>query len=338
MNEQTRDGSGGLSATDIFNSAVAATAIGAAWEVGGLDELHEREALDVAEFAARNELDATATTAMFRALAAVGIVRREGGRVTKGPGFAEAYEAKQFFYWLCQGSWELFGNMPFVLRHKNRSGAFYRRDAKAISHASREANRKYFDPLFWEVLESLDFAFASVTDLGSGSGERLIQIGRRYPAVRGLGLDVETASVEMAALAVEGSGMADRISFACADVRAIEPRPEFADVELLTCFMMGHDLWPKEDCVESLRRLRRAFPRARRFLLGDTVRTTGIADAELPIFTLGFEVGHALMDVYVPTRAEWHEVFEAGGWRCLTEHVNDRLAGTVVFELESVKS
>ncbi len=325
------------SAADIFNSAVAATAIGAAWELGALAELDTRRTLDVEEFAARNDLDFTATTAMFTALASVGVVERASGTITPGPGFAEVYRAKPMFYWLCQGSWSLFARMPALLRNENRSGDFYERDARAISFASREANRVFFDPLFWRALNSGDTAggpFSVAVDLGSGSGERLIRIAERYPGVRGIGLDIAEASVGMAEEEAGRRGLADRIGFRTVDVRALEPEPEFAEVDLLLCFMMGHDLWPRDNCVAALRRLREAFPNVRRFLLGDTVRTTNVPDDKIPVFTLGFEVGHALMGVYLPTVDEWLKVFADGGWRCVATYESDALAGTVVFELD----
>jgi hypothetical protein len=64
------------------------------------------------------------------------------------------------------------------------------------------------------------------------------------------------------------------------------------------------------------------------------VKTEGVADDATPVFTLGCEVGHALMGVYVPTMAEWSEAFAEGGWNCVARHVTDTLAGTVIFELE----
>jgi phenylpyruvate C(3)-methyltransferase len=321
-------------AASIFNSAVAASAIGAAWQLGALDRLYEQGKLDAEVFALENELDPQATLAMFRALASVGVVERQCSTIVPGPVFDEVYRARSFFHWLCQGSGELFRRMPAVLPEKNRTGEFYRRDPVAIGYACREINAAYFDPVFWRAMEGLDTTFRTVADLGSGSGERLRQILRRYPHVRGVGIDVAAAAVESAAAELAAEGLLDRVTFVEADVRNLQPRPEYADVELLTCFMMGHDLWPESSCVASLRRLREAFPAARSFLLGDTARTNGTEDADLPVFTLGFEVGHALMGVYLPTLAEWETVFERGGWTCVRTYRVEMPADSVIFQLE----
>ncbi|SDG84772.1 Methyltransferase domain-containing protein [Lentzea fradiae] len=317
----------------IFNSAVAASAIAAAWELGALDELREAGTLNVPEFAAANDLHEQSTQGLFVALASVGVVRRDGSTVTAGEQFDAVYQAKSLFHWLMRGSAPLFAEIPSVLRNGNREGAYYRRDAKAISTACREANTQFYDPVFWPVFEGLDFTPAAVADLGSGSGERLLQMLKRHPRARGIGIDIASPAIDMARLEANQSGMGDRLTFIEADVRQLEPSPEFSDVDLLTCFMMGHDFWPRERCIPSLQQLRKAFPSARRLLLGDNVRTTDVPDDEIPVFTLAFEFGHAMMDVYLPTLDEWLDVFDEAGWKCVEAHLVDSLAGAVVFEL-----
>lgn len=318
----------------VFNSAVAAAAIGAAWELGALDHLDEHGKLDVEQFAEEQHLDVEATRAVFQALAAVRVVERSGPDIVTGPLFTETVRARALFHWLVQGSGALFAAMPSVVRESNRDGRFYSRDAAAIGYACREINARFFDPIFWSAMAGLDFAFTKVADLGSGSGQRLLEIVRAYPGTTGLGVDIAAPAVEFSTGELAAAGLAERVSFIEADVRSLEPRSEFADVELLTCFMMGHDFWPRANCVATLRRLREVFPSARRFLLGDTARSTGYADSEVPVFTLGFEVAHALMGVRLPTLDDWHGVFDDGGWRCAATHLIDTPAASAIFELE----
>ncbi|WP_257232363.1 hypothetical protein [Streptomyces sp. Rer75] len=127
--------------------------------------------------------------------------------------------------------------------------------------------------------------------------------------------------------------MAERASFLHGDVLDLSPRQDFADVELLTCFRMGHDFWPRENCVATLRKLREAFPAAKRFLLGDATRTAYPSDTELPVFTLGFELGHDLMDTFLPRIDDWQSVFEEGGWTLLRTNRIEKAVGEVIFEL-----
>jgi phenylpyruvate C(3)-methyltransferase len=329
-----RQGAGRGPVAAIYNSAVAAWAIAAAWEVGALDELHEARTLDAGSFAARRGLDPAATAGMFRALASVGVVQRRGPVVAAAGTFDEVYRYKSFFHWLSRGSAELFRQMPSVLVTQNRVGEFYRRDAAAIAYACREIDELCYAPTFWAAMERLDFDLSTVVDLGCGSGGRVLDILARYPRARGIGVDVARPAIEAARAGSQAAGAAGRVTFVHADVLDLDERPEFADIELITCFMMGHDLWPREDCVAALRRFRKVFPSARRFLLGDATRTAGVSDSDLPVFTLGFELGHDLMGVFLPTVADWESVFDEAGWELVRTNTIDMTVGEVIFELE----
>ncbi|GIJ29219.1 hypothetical protein Vqi01_43810 [Micromonospora qiuiae] len=322
------------SAARIYNSTVAAWAIAAAWELGALDELREKGALDSGEFAAAHDLDATGTLAMFRALAAMDVVRRDGTRVSAGGVFDEIYQSRSLFHWLVRGSAELFRQMPEVLRNGNRNGQFYQRDSAAIARACREISVFCYDPWFWAAVEGLDFDVRAVADLGCGSGERLQQVLCRYPEARGVGVDIAPEALKAAEEDATQAGLGHRMTFVEADMLRMDARPEFADVELLTLFMAGHDLWPRERCVPALRRLRELFPNVRRFLLGDATRSVGVAEQEMPVFMLGFEVAHDLMGTFIPTTADWESVFTEGGWRLRHKHAIDMVANEVIFELE----
>lgn len=76
--------------------------------------------------------------------------------------------------------------------------------------------------------------------------------------------------------------------------------------------------------ASTLRRLR--YQNVRRFILGNATRgllqSAGskppldqVNEDNVPILNLGFELGHVLMDAYVPIRNGWHEVFGVAGWR-----------------------
>lgn len=321
-------------AATIYNSAVAAWAIAAAWEIGALDELHRSRALDAELFAARRGLDPASTVGLFRALASVGVVRRRGPVVAAAGAFDEVYQYKSFFHWLSRGSAELFRQMPSVLVSENRVGQFYQRDAAAIAYACREIDELCYAPTFWNAMGRLDFDVSHVADLGCGSGGRVLDVLARYPRARGVGIDIARPALDAARAGSSAAGMSDRVTFIEADVLELQERPELADVELITSFMMGHDFWPRENCVAAFRRFRKVFPSARRLLLGDATRTAEVPDSDLPVFRLGFELGHDLMGVFLPTVADWESVFDEAGWKLVRTNRIDMTVGEVVFELE----
>lgn len=331
-----------LAVASIFNSALAAPAIGAAWELGVFDELLTKQRLSVEEYASKNDLHLPAVQGLVTVLATVHVLERDQHEVVAGNLFQEAYQTKSLFHWLALGSGNLFSRMQYILRNENRKGDYYIRDPAAISYACRDINEQYIDPTFWAAMSGLDFKFSVVVDLGCGSGGRLMQILDRYPRVRGIGVDIAAPSTKIAVDEASTYGLANRLTFTEGDVLKLAYRDEFADVDFLTCFMMGHDFWPRENCVNTLRRLRDSFPNARRLLLGDTPRLLlnggdpkyGVTEADVPIFTMGFEFAHALMGVTIPSLDDWDNVFAEGGWRCAKKHFTDaRPPLWVIFEL-----
>ena len=52
------------------------------------------------------------------------------------------------------------------------------------------------------------------------------------------------------------------------------------------------------------------------------------------MFTLGFELGHDLMGVFLPTVADWESVFDEAGWELVRTNMIDMTVGEVIFELE----
>lgn len=326
--------SGGTQAAMIYNSAVAAWAVAAAWELGALAELRAEGRLDTRDFAARQGLDQARTDGMFRALGAVDIVKRTGTEVTVSGNFDDIYRYKSFFHWLSRGSGELFRQMPSLMTPENGTPRPYLRDSAAVAFACREIDELCYAPTFWPAIDRLDFDLRIVADLGCGSGGRLIDILSRYPEAQGIGFDIAAPALAAARVSAAAAGLAERLSFVEADVTNLDKDLRFEDVDLITCFMMGHDFWPRERCLSVLRGFRKLFPEARRLLLGDATRTPGIPDTQLPVFTLGFELGHALMGISIPTLADWESVFEETGWTLIKAHHIDMTVGEVIFELK----
>ncbi|KFG85710.1 methyltransferase MppJ [Metarhizium anisopliae] len=331
------------SVANIFNSTVAGWAIGAAWELGILDQIKNNKQFHEETFATQQNLHVGSTKGLVASLVVVHVLERDGDVVAAGPLFDEAYRTKSLFHWLSLGSGALFSQMQYVVRNENRKGDnYYTRDTAAIAYACRDINRQHFDPAFWAAMDGLDYKFKSVVDLGCGSGERLMQILDRFPNTTAVGVDLASPALKVAAAEAAQRGYSNRLTFMEGDAREMEHQDEFKEVDLLTCFMMGHDFWPRENCIKTLKRLREVFPKVRRFLLGDATRillnTKGsdgaVTEDTLPIFTLGFELGHEMMGVYLPTIDEWDGVFEEANWLCVRKHRIESLTLSVVFELE----
>ncbi|SDI71902.1 Methyltransferase domain-containing protein [Actinokineospora alba] len=301
---------------NIYNNTVTAYAISAAWELGLLERLEASEQpVNLAEFAAEQDLDSPSVEAVTRGLALAEVVHLAADRRTavRGPQFAETWAKKGFFYWLTRGCGDLFRTMPELVRNERRTGDYVTRDYKAIGLAARDAGFSYVDPTFYKIIA--DRGLSVGADLGCGSGERLIKLAGRDPEFRGIGVDIAPGALALAKASVDEAGLADRLSVVHGDATRMEFRPEFADVEFVCTFMMGHDLWPREECLNSLKLIGEAFPKATDLIVCDTYRSDLAPTEQHPVFTLGFETAHAVMGQMLPSLGEWTEVLAEAGWR-----------------------
>ncbi|MEO3756423.1 class I SAM-dependent methyltransferase [Streptomyces sp. B6B3] len=314
----------GSAVARIYNSAGAASAIGAAWELGVLDELKDVGALDVRRFAAERKLDEMSTAGLLSALSAVEVVRRDDDRALPGAHFDDVYRTRSLLRWLTGG--RVRGPLP--------TPADRAADDQGRAAHRPETSEFCYDPWFWEAVDGFDFDVRLVADLGCGSGDRILQILRRHPGARAMGIDTLRPALTVAATRVREAGLAHRAAFLEADVRTVEDISEFAEVDLLTCFLMGHEFWPRDRCVDTLQRLRDQFPGTRRFLIGDATRAADSTDQELPLFSLDFELDQDSSAAFLPTVTDWESVFEPGGWRLLRKYWINITFGEVIFELE----
>ncbi len=83
------------------------------------------------------------------------------------------------------------------------------------------------------------------------------------------------------------------------------------------CFFLLHDLLADPARRSGiLPRMRETFPKAHTFVFGDTMlRSTARSRSHLPIFSLGFELAHAMMGIPLHTKETYEELFAAAGLR-----------------------
>lgn len=322
-----------LSMCQAFNGTVLASAVTAAAELGLLDELHEGQACSLESFARARGLSLRALRLIADVLQgadAVGTVRENGAEtLVPGPRFTELWENKGYFVWLVKGYGSMLAQADTLASAGRGADAMRLRDGAAIARAGRDYGHFHVDPVFDRVTSGLDFERAA--DLGCGSGRRVIRLAQRHPDKQFVGIDIDAGAIEVARKAVADAGLTDRVEIMQGDISRLE-QGRYPGVDLVFSFFLGHDLWPMDDCVDSLRRLRAAFPDVRRFLLSDTYRSELSKDAAAPVFSLGFEYTHALMDQYIPSPQEWEEVFARSPWR-LHDRTDLNIPYSCIFHL-----
>ncbi|MGB0598425.1 MAG: methyltransferase domain-containing protein [Rubripirellula sp.] len=300
----------------IFNATVVASAISAAFDLGLFDEMRAEGKISIRRFCERNDLHCNTVRAILIALQTEKIVKFDSEKDVASTDelFQQVFFDKGYFAWLVGGYGAMLQNLSAIAKNENRKGDFSGRCGQRIASAGRDYGAHFVDRSFKAFLEEANYK--AVADLGCGSAERLIQIGTANRNLQGIGIEVNSGAVSLARSSIAKAGLQDRIQVVAGDLRELSPSHDWEDVELVFSFFMGHDLWPRQQCLLALQNVRKMFPNAHRFLLCDTYRSQSLEKADVPIFTLGFEFTHMVMGDYVPTLNEWMELFEETEWEC----------------------
>lgn len=317
---------------NVFNSTMVSSALSAAYELGIIEQLHQKNTIAIDTFCQENNLHQPSVKAIVLALCSFDICQLNDNNniVQQGLLFRDAYRYKGYFLWLIRGYGYLLQNLASIAKNENRYNDFIKRDGKYIALAGRDYGQLFVDSYFEELLEEFPYKF--VADLGCGSAAKLINIVKKSPEVRGIGVDINTGAVKTAQTAVDNAELQARIKIVEGDISKLENQPEFNEVDVVFSFFNGHDIWPRNNCFKYLQNLHIAFPNIKRFLLCDTYRSDGIPSDNIPIFTLGFEFTHGIMDQYIPSLTEWLELFVDSGWQCV-EHREIGIPFSAIFDL-----
>ncbi|MFE8957409.1 histidinol-phosphate transaminase [Streptomyces iakyrus] len=302
---------------DLFNGYVGAHAVFALTRLGVWDRLVERPERTVDELAATAGTDATGLMPLLRVVALLGYVELTDGSapaVTLTGAGRELVRMRGFFTWGVGGYHEVLRGLSGLARGTSVFEQDVDRDGGMVAVGSGEVGRELMLPLEQEVLATVDFR--TVADLGCGDATRLLRLCDGHPHRRGTGIEINQGACVQANKRVADAGLADRIDIVHGDVLAFSGRT-FPEVDLVTSFLMMHDLFDATgDPAGVMRTLRRVFPEARRFLIGDTVAQDWEERREsLPMFSVGFELVHAFMDTPIMNRRTYEDAFAGAGLR-----------------------
>ena len=305
----------------LFNATLASASISAAFELGIFSHLAAKGDLSLDFFCKTHELDASTIRAIANVLACFDIVVFRDSALIVGPGksFDAVYRDKGYFMWLIGGYGYALQRLSDLARLVNRPSnpddrSFVKRDGKYIAMAGRDYGEQFVDCDFEALLNPSPDDI--LCDLGCGSAGRLIGLVKKHRGLRGIGIDIDAGAVGLAQDSVRREGLEDQVQIISGDITALGSHARFADVTLLCCFFMGHDLWPRDRCLRVLNGIRACFPNVTRFLLCDTYNSELKPALDTPIFTLGFEFLHSVMGQYIPSLREWSEIFSESQWRC----------------------
>jgi len=232
-------------------------------------------------------------------------------------GYSELLDSMDLFLAAPASSWK-----PYV-----------RGDYVAIG--SNEAHEELMRPIFNNIIDALPAT--CIADLGCGNAGRLVELLGRRRNLTGVGIDIDSKAIEVAEKNRERHNLTKRLTIIRENVfdSLTQPHPEFESVELVTSFMMLHDLFNIPELQGQLfARMKAAFPAAKYFVLADTCLDEKTRDAStMPIFTMGYELVHALRGIQVFPLSYYEDQFARGGLKIVARH-DFGVPNTYCFVLE----
>ncbi|MGA8116147.1 MAG: class I SAM-dependent methyltransferase [Actinocatenispora sp.] len=300
-----------------FNGYICANVIFALEQLGLFAELDATRHVVLDEFIAERSLDGQMVRSLTDAAVLFGLVRVPEGRLELTDAGASARRMLGFFTWGVGGYHDIFAGAADLAKGDRVFGTDVLRNEAMVALGSAQAGETLMNHTLDEVIAELDFTI--LADLGSGTCARLCRLVGSRPEARGLGLDISASATELAEKTVGEIGLADRVRPVQADVLDVilrgQHRDRTGDVDVVMSFMFFHDLVADPRTRDRIvPELRAAFPKAHTFLIADTTLRPAVPDEpNLPVFSVGFELAHALMGVPLHTRQAYEEMFRKGG-------------------------
>ncbi|HEY9327720.1 MAG TPA: aminotransferase class I/II-fold pyridoxal phosphate-dependent enzyme [Streptomyces sp.] len=298
----------------MFNGYVGAHMVLALTELGVWDLLAEGpQSLD--DLIARSGADESRLSALLRVGALLGHLRLDADTVELTGAGHELVRHAGYFTWGVGGYGELMSRLSGLADGSVAFGREVGRDGKRIAVGSGLVGRTMMLPVEARVAGAIDYT--SVADLGCGDASRLIRLCGTDTARRGLGIEVNASAAETARRRVEEKGLSDRIGVVLADVLDHVDRRTFPGIDLVTSFLMMHDLFELTgDPAGVMRMLRDVFPDAKHFMIADTVAQDWSAHTgPVPVFSAAFELVHTFMDTPVLGLDTYEKAFAEAGLR-----------------------
>jgi phenylpyruvate C(3)-methyltransferase len=308
-----------INVDEAFNGYVAAQIVFALDRLGLLEELLEHGQADVRAAAVRLGADQRMLSELLRAAQTCGYVVLKADVATITPAGRNMAFMRGYFTWAVGGYADLFSNIAGLISGDRRFNSDVFRDEAMVALGSGQNDRAFMADTVDEVVGQLDFT--AIADLGSGVSARLCRMVAARPGVRGVGLDISDAATRLAQDAISRAGLDGSVRALRADVLGVakgtEEYPVLAEVDAVMSFFLLHDLLAASATrSQVMPGLREAFPKARTFILADTMlRPVEPTDATLPVFSAGYELAHALMGVPLHTKDTYEALFAQAGLR-----------------------
>jgi len=309
----------------LFNGYIGAMVIFALEEMGFFRLIQEKGYFDLSDASVLG-IQQKFFLPLCNTLQALNIVQRnDQGHYQLTMAAETITQQLGFFTWAVGGYGDVLRNLYPLASGQQSFGDEIFRDERYVAKGAGQCTRNFVLPIICEMLDPISINI--IADLGCGSGELLIYLCRRYPHIRGVGVDRSAKACELARQNITNARLTNRIEIVEADVCNLSYNLDSRELDLLTrsdtitCLFMLHDLIQEElQAREMLLKMKYFFREATHFLFGDTMQTDSPPSLQQSSFIVGFELVHAFMEHHIWKKQVYDDLFAAADFdiqRCV---------------------
>jgi SAM-dependent methyltransferase len=280
---------------------------------GLLDELLEKETVELDEFARRRGLDAEVLSVVCEYLDGIKVLNFENGRCMLEPKGAALLEEPRGLFELLYGYEPVFCRLGEMIHSTKVYGKDFTRRGTAVAKGSGELGRQMPFLAVRELVFS--HGFGRVLDLGCGDLEFLFLLCEK-PDILCFGIDNDAETVEYARKRLSDAGLEERVKVARGDMFEVEMLArEYSDIDAITAIDVFHEYLSEgpEKVVELLRALKEHLP-ATHLVVAEFFKIPRAWLRRIPTTTLEHHLFHALTNQEILPIGQWIEMFEQAGY------------------------
>lgn len=242
-------------ATEIEHSgpapdlAAAAAFLEMGDRLGVLEVITRGETFNAPIIAAHADLPLDATKRYLQALESAGLIE-----LVADDWFRTVRDFDVIVHRAGYVSWTMNANRPFIEHAREffldpeAAGKRHERDGREVAVSSQWMGSFAFYPAaLSRILAAQPTKFA---DLGSGTCRMIIDVLRRFPECRGVGLDLDGSACRVARHAAELAGVSDRLTILERPIQSIaDDSAPLAGVDVVHAGFVFHDMLPEEEDI-----------------------------------------------------------------------------------------
>jgi SAM-dependent methyltransferase len=304
---------------EMIRGYMETTTMHALLNVGLIDELQQKESVDLGRFAAAADLDIDILRPLCDAFYCVGMFDKHGSAYALSAKGRSVVDIMRGWLDVCYGYSEVFHSLEALLRkQKVYSKDLYRR-SDFVARGSGEMENVLFFPLVNDII--IAHGYRRVLDLGCGDGTFLRKLCALNKDVECFGIDLAPAAVEEGRRSAQAAGLAHRINLFALDISRIEKASDtLSNLDVATVFFVLHELlyFGEDVLLTFLKDFRRLFPGVP-LIVFEAVRPTIEELRRHPGMAVYYFLYHDLTQQRPVDAETWKELFRAAGFVSIEE-------------------